>query len=230
MSVNYKVKIKDLPSDLMPRERLVALGSSALSNAELLALILVSGTRSENALEMCSRILAAYGGWRGLARLSQVELTQINGIGTAKACQIQALLEISRRIAASVPETRPTVRCPEDVANLVMEEMRDLDREHFRLVPLNTKNQVLGIVPVSVGSLNAAPVHPREVFKEAIRRSSAAIILLHNHPSGDPTPSREDIEITKRLAEAGKLLGIEVFDHLVIGDKRYVSLKEKGVL
>ncbi|MDA8441391.1 MAG: DNA repair protein RadC [Peptococcaceae bacterium] len=230
MAVDYKVRIKDLPTDLMPRERMATLGTTALSNSELLALVLGSGNRRENALDMSARILADAGGWRGLAGLSLGELENIVGIGRAKACQIQALLEIGRRMATAVPETRPTVRCPDDAANLVMEDMRYLDREHFRLMALNSKNQVLGVVPVAVGSLNAAPVHPREVFKEAIRRSAAAIILLHNHPSGDPTPSREDVEVTKRLAEAGHLLGIEVFDHLVIGDKRYVSLKEKGIL
>jgi len=230
MAVDYKVRIKDLPADLMPRERLVAAGSTALSNAELLALVLGSGTREENALELSARILAGSGNWRGLAALSLIELESIRGIGLAKACQIQALVEISRRMAAAVPEVRAGIRCPQDVADLVMEDMRHLDREHFHLLALNTKNQVLANVQVSVGSLNASPVHPREVFKEAIRRSSAAIILIHNHPSGDPTPSREDIEVTKRLDEAGKLLGIEVFDHIVIGDKKYVSLKEKGIL
>ena len=230
MAVNYRVRIKDLPADLMPRERMMAVGTSALSNAELLALVLGTGTRTENALEMCSRILADAGGWRGLANLSLTELRGIEGIGKAKSCQIQALMEIGRRMATTVPEARPMIRCPQDVADLVMEEMRYLDREHFRLISLNTKNQVLGIIPVSIGSLNASPVHPREVFKEAIKRSSAAIILIHNHPSGDPTPSREDLEVTKRLAEGGKLLGIEVFDHVIIGDKKYVSLKEKGIL
>ena len=227
---DYKVRIKDLPADLMPRERMAVAGTSALNNSELLALVLGSGTRKENALQMSARILAGAGGWRGLASLSLDELERLDGIGPAKACQIKALVEISRRIRAEAPEERVAIRCPQDVSDLVMEEMRYLDKEHFYLLALNTKNQVLAKVQVSIGSLNASPVHPREVFKEAIRRSSAAIILIHNHPSGDPAPSREDVEVTKRLAEAGKLLGIEVFDHIIIGDKRYISLKEKGVL
>lgn len=230
MPVDYRVRIKDLPVDLMPRERLVAVGSNALSNSELLALILRTGNQEENAVEMSARILASVGGWRGLVDLSLAELEKIQGIGRAKACQMKALVEIGCRMAAAAPEARPTIRCPQDVADLVMEDMRYLDRENLRLLALNTKNQVLKVITVSVGSLNASPVHPREVFKEAIRCSSAAIILVHNHPSGDPTPSREDMEVTKRLAEGGKLLGIDVFDHVIIGDKKYVSLKEKGIL
>ncbi len=230
MAVDYRTRMRDLPDELKPRERMALSGIGALSNAELLALILGTGSKHENALDMCTRILAEAKGWRGLVTLSPAELENIRGIGRAKACQIQAVFEIGRRMAAAVPETKKSVRCPQDIADLVMEEMRYLDKEHFRIIPLNIKNQVLEIVPVSIGSLNSSPVHPREVFKHAIKLSSAAIILVHNHPSGDPTPSREDLEVTKRLAEGGKLLGIEVLDHIIIGDKQYASLKEKGVL
>ena len=230
MAVEYHVRMRDLPADLMPRERMMRTGPGALNDAELLALILRTGTSAENVVEMCTRVYAGVGGWKGLAGLSIEELSKLQGIGPAKACQIQALVEISRRMSTAVSGDNYVIRCPQDVVDLVMEEMRALDKEHFKLISLNTKNRVLGIIPVSVGSLNSSPVHPREVFKEAIKRSSAAIILLHNHPSGDPTPSKEDIEVTKRLAEAGRLLGIDVYDHVIIGDRRFVSLKEKGIL
>jgi DNA repair protein RadC len=230
MAVDYKARMRDLPEELKPRERMALAGTGVLSDAELLALILSTGNKDENALQMSSRILTEAKGWRGLVDSSLPELESIRGIGRAKACQIQAVLEIARRMAATVPEAKKAIRCPQDIADLLMEEMRYLDKEHFRIIPLNTKNQVLEVVPISIGSLNSSPVHPREVFKQAIKRSSAAIILVHNHPSGDPTPSKEDLEVTKRLAEGGKLLGIEVLDHLIIGDKKYTSLKEKGVL
>jgi DNA repair protein RadC len=160
--------------------------------------------------------------------LTLEQLERVPGVGLAKAVQLKAAVELGRRVATS-QSARTSVRSPRDVSTLVMEEMRFLDREQFRIVLLDAKNHVLGVRVVSVGSLSSSIVHPREIFKEAIARSSAAIILVHNHPSGDPTPSREDVEVTRRLVEAGRLLGIEVLDHVVVGDNKYVSFKEKGI-
>lgn len=221
---------KDLPEELLPRERLFQLGPEALSNREILAILLRTGIKGENVLTLSERILSDVGGLGALARLTVHELETIHGLGKAKAAEVKAAMELGRRSVSADPLTRPVVNSPQDVAHLVMEEMRYLDREHFRLISLSTKNHVLGISSVSVGSLNSSLVHPRECFKEAIRRNANAIILLHNHPSGDPTPSREDIEVTERIAEGGRILGIDVLDHIIIGDNRYISLKERGIL
>ncbi|MCG0278157.1 MAG: DNA repair protein RadC [Thermanaeromonas sp.] len=221
--------IKDLPEDLRPRERMLAFGAQALSNAELLAILLRTGNPQETALEVAQRLLSQPGGLRYLAEVSLEELKAQKGIGLAKAAQIKAAIELGRRLAAFRPE-RPLIKRPADAACLLMDEMRYLDREHFRTISLNTKNRVLAIDNVAVGSLNSSYVHPREVFKGPVRRSAAAVILVHNHPSGDPAPSLEDIQVTRRLVEAGKVLGIEVLDHLILGDGSFVSMKEKGLL
>ncbi|MHB1653668.1 MAG: RadC family protein [Desulfitobacteriaceae bacterium] len=227
--MNYR-RLKDLPEEMFPRERLFLLGPEALSNKEVLAILLRTGIKGENVLDLAERLLVETGGLTGLGKLTVHELAQLHGLGKAKAAETKAALELGRRLVSADPMTRPVVNSPQDVAHLVMEEMRYLDREHFRVVSLTTKNHVLGISPISVGSLNSSLVHPRECFKEAIRRNSNAIILLHNHPSGDPTPSKEDIEVTRRLSEGGGILGIEVLDHVIIGDNRYISLKERGIL
>ena len=221
-------RLKDFPGELLPSERLFQIGPEALSNREILAILVRTGIKGENVLNLAERLLVEAGGIAGLAKLTVHELEQVHGLGKAKSAEIKAAVELGRRSVSADPLIRPVVNSPEDIVHLVMEEMRNLDREHFRVVMLTTKNHILGISSISVGSLNSSLVHPRECFKEAIRRSANAIILLHNHPSGDPTPSREDIEVTKRLAEGGHLLGIEVLDHIIIGDKRYISLKERG--
>ncbi|HHY27676.1 MAG TPA: DNA repair protein RadC [Desulfitobacterium dehalogenans] len=223
-------RLKDLPEELLPRERLFQYGPDALSNREILAILLRTGVKGENVLDFAERLLTETGGLSGLARLTVHELTRYRGMGPAKAAELKAALELGRRSVSSDPMVRPVINSPQDIAYLVMEEMRYLDREHFRVVSLSTKNHVLGISSISVGSLNSSLVHPRECFKEAIRRNSNAIILLHNHPSGDPTPSREDIDVTRRLSDGGQILGIEVLDHVIIGDNRYISLKERGIL
>jgi DNA repair protein RadC len=205
-------------------------GAQALSNAELLAILLRTGTISESAVGLAQRLLAESGGLRQLVEMSANELMKIKGIGLAKALQIKAGIELGRRIARSVQDSAVTIRSPRDVSDLLMEDLRYLKKEHFVCLFLNTKNHVIGQETLSIGSLNASIVHPREVFVAAIKRSSASIICVHNHPSGDPTPSREDIEITKRLSEAGRLIGIDVLDHIIIGDRTFVSLKEKGYL
>ena len=204
-----------------------------LSNAELLAIIIRTGNRNETALALAQRMLSELGQGEGLSFLVDAtveELTKVKGISMAKACAIKAAVELGKRIGGIKSIDKVFIRSPRDVANLLMNEMRYLKKEYFRTIQLNVKNQVLAVEDISVGSLNSSIVHPREVFKGPIRRSSAAIILIHNHPSGDPSPSREDIEVTRRLYEAGKLLGIDVLDHIIIGDGIYTSLKEKGII
>lgn len=205
-------------------------GPGALSHAELLAILLRTGTKDESSVHLAQRILNESGGLRRLAESDWEELTRIRGIGPAKALQLQASIELGRRVARSLLPDTVKITCPQDAADLLMEELRHLREEHFVCLFLNTKNHVIGRQTLSIGSLSASIVHPREVFRAAIRRSSASILCAHNHPSGDPTPSPEDIALTRRLAEAGELLGIELLDHLVIGDNRYMSLKETGCL
>lgn len=222
--------IKDFPKDERPRERFIKHGPESLSNQELLAILLRTGTKAESVLQLAQRLIKEFEGLRMLKDATLEELTQIKGIGEAKAIQILAAVELGRRINSLSNEERYSIRSPEDGANYVMEEMRFLNQEHFVCLYLNTKNQVIHKQTVFIGSLNASIVHPREVFREAFRRSAASIICIHNHPSGDPTPSREDIEVTRRLKECGRMIGIEILDHIIIGDKRFVSLKEKGYL
>ncbi|WP_079480871.1 RadC family protein [Halobacillus salinus] len=222
--------MKDVPKEERPRERLLEIGPSHLSNQELLAILIGSGTRKESVTDLAQRVLIHFEGLLLLKGATIEELTSIRGIGTAKAVQILAAIEMGRRMQQMKPVERYMIRSPEDGADFVMEEMRDLKQEHFICLFLNTKNQVLHRQTVFIGSLNASIVHPREVFKEAVKRSAASIICAHNHPSGDPSPSQEDIQVTRRLQECGKMIGIEVLDHLVIGDRKFVSLKEKGYL
>lgn len=220
--------IKDYPLQERPRERLLLDGPDTLSNYELLAILLRTGTKQMSAIQLSHHILQHFEGLRHLKDASIGELKEINGIGPAKAVELIAAIEIGKRISRLQFEERYTIRSPEDGARYLMDELRFLHQEHFVCLYLNTKNQVLHKKTVFIGSLNTSIVHPREVFKEGLKRSCASIICFHNHPSGDPAPSREDIEVTKRLVECGKMLGIEVLDHIIIGDQKYVSLKEKG--
>ncbi|WP_285765865.1 DNA repair protein RadC [Peribacillus sp. SI8-4] len=222
--------IRDYPKEERPRERFLQDGPQSLSNQELLALLLRTGTRDESVLQLAGRLINSVKGLRLLKEASVEELTGIKGIGEAKAIHILASVELGRRMNQLNDQDRYVIRSPEDGANYCMEDMRFLSQEHFVCLYLNTKNQVLQKTTIFIGSLNASIVHPREVFKEAFKRSAASIICLHNHPSGDPTPSREDIEVTKRLVECGRIIGIEVLDHIIIGEHKYVSLKEKGYL
>ncbi|SFH20738.1 DNA repair protein RadC [Desulfotomaculum arcticum] len=169
-------------------------------------------------------------GLRALAQMSSEELLNLPGIGIEKSIRLAAAFELARRMTKLMPEDLPFIKSPEDAAALVMEEMRYLDREHFWALLLNTKNQVIARETISIGTLNSSPIHPRELYKNAVRRSAAGLVLVHNHPSGDPTPSQQDIEVTKRLIEAGNIIGINVLDHLVIGDSKFVSFKAKGYI
>lgn len=220
--------IRDFPEDERPRERFEQNGPESLSNHELIAILLRTGTKEESVLQLSNRLLTNFEGLRLLKDATLDEITAIKGIGKAKAIQVLAAVEIGRRISNLAYNDRYVIRTPEDCANYVMNDMRFLSQEHFVCLYLNTKNQVLHKRTIFIGSLNASIVHPREVYKEALRRSAASVICLHNHPSGDPSPSREDLEVTKRLVESGKILGIELLDHIIIGENKFVSLKEKG--
>lgn len=222
--------IRDVPKSERPRERMLKEGAQSLSNQELIALLLGSGTRYESVLHLSGRVLQHFDGLKLLKEASLKELQDIRGIGEAKAVQLKAAMELGKRIQQFSVEERYTIRSPEDVANYMMEEMRHLTQEHFVCLYLNTKNHVMHKQTIFIGSLNASIVHPREVFKEAFRYSAASVVCLHNHPSGDASPSHEDMEVTKRLVQCGKMLGIDVLDHVIIGDQKFCSLKEKGYI
>lgn len=227
-----RLTLRDLPASERPRERLFAMGAEGLSDSELLAILCRTGNRSETALQLAQRLLVA-GQAMGdgplvfLREAPAAELAAIPGIGTVRAAQIKAALELGRR-CHGLREQGPVIASPQDAAALLLPLMQHLDREHFRVVMLNSQNRVLGIELVSIGGLRECMAHPREVFKAPIRRSANAVILAHNHPSGDPTPSPEDEALTRRLVQAGHLLGIEVLDHLVIGAAQCVSLRERS--
>jgi DNA repair protein RadC len=227
--VEYQPTIHDLPEGERPRERLAHQGEAALSNSELLAILLRTGVARENVIQVATRLLAKYGGLTGLARASFSELSQEHGLGAAKVAQIKAAFELGRRCAIASPEDRPQVRSPADAAHLIQAEMGLLEQEHLRTLLLDTKNRVLASPTIYIGSLNASHVRVGELFREAIKANCAAIIVAHNHPSGDPTPSPEDVEVTRQIVAAGKLIDIDVLDHLIIGYQRFVSLKERGL-
>lgn len=229
-TVRYHTRIKELPSDDRPRERLIAFGPEYLSPAELLAILLRTGTERYSAIGLAEHLIKDFGGLRGVAAMNVDELSKVHGIGPAKAAQIKAAIEFGRRLVATSADERYKIRSPQDVYNYLSLDLRDEKREHFVALLLDTKNGVLQRYTVSVGDLSSSIVHPREVFTEAVRRSAASMIVAHNHPSGDPNPSPEDIAVTRRLVEAGELLGIDVLDHIVLGDGRYISLKEKGFM
>lgn len=225
----YHPTIHQLPVSERPRERLRDAGSSYLSNAELLAIILRVGTSKENAVRLAERLIARFEGLDGLSHASFVELCGQHGVGEAKAAQIQAALELGRRLLSMQVEERTVVRSPEDVFNLLRAEMGLLEQEHFRVIILNTRNHVLSAPVLYRGSVHSSVVRVGEVFREAVRLNAVAVIAVHNHPSGDPTPSTEDVKVTRDLVKAGDLLDVELLDHLVIARHSYVSLKEKGL-
>lgn len=225
----YRLTIKELPSSERPREKLKLRGVASLSTGELLAIILRTGVPGETVTDVAQRLLATYGGLLGLSRADYGALCRERGLGEAKAAQLLACTELARRLALEKPEERLRIHSPEDVVVLVASEMAALDQEELRVVVLTTKNDVLRVVPVYRGSVNAAQVRVAEVFKEAVRANAPALIVVHNHPSGDPTPSADDVAVTRELVRAGRLLDIDVLDHLVIGDGSHVSLRRRGL-
>jgi len=225
-----KLTIKQLPLEVRPRERLLHQGASSLALTELLAIILRTGTAESTALQVADNLLSYFGSLEMLAQAEIKEISLVKGIGQTKAIQIKAALELGIRLLTFKAQEKKTIKTAEDVFNLLLPSMRYLDKEYFKALFLDTKNKILQLKDISIGSLNSSIVHPRELFKAAIKVSSAAIILAHNHPSGDPSPSQEDIEISKRLCQGGQLLGIKILDHIILGDNSYVSLKEKGII
>lgn len=222
--------IREMPSGERPRERMREYGANHLSNTELIAILLRTGMQGENVLALSSRLLARFNGLAGLGRATFFELCGERGLSEAKVSQLLAALELGRRFVSLTPQERVTIGDPEDVANLVMAEMAHLEQEHLRVLLLNTKHQVLGIHEIYVGNVDSSVVRAAEVFRPAVRQNAPAIILVHNHPSGDPTPSEPDAAVTRDLVAAGRLLGIDLLDHLVIGDGgRWVSLNAKGI-
>nr|WP_238492533.1 DNA repair protein RadC [Desulfotruncus alcoholivorax] len=215
------MKVRTL--SLQVREEAIRYGVESIELPGVLASIL--GPVPDETMEFLMKQ-----GLRTLAQMSSEELRNLPGIGKEKAVRLTAAFELARRMVKLMPEDRPVINSPENAAALVMEEMRHLDREQFWVLLLNTKNHVLARETISIGSLNSSSIHPRELYKAAIRRSAAGVILVHNHPSGDPTPSQQDIEVTKRLIESGNIIGINVLDHLVIGDKKFVSFKARGLM
>jgi len=223
--------IREMPKDEKPREKLMRDGVSKLSTVELIAVLIGSGTRGKSAIELASQILFSdKRGIRFLAECSPEELGKINGMGTAKVCTLMAAVELGKRIAAAPVEQRNVIRSTTDIIDLFMEKMRYYKKEHFISLMVNAKGEIIQEVEVSIGDLCSSVTHPREVFVDAIKRSAGSVVFLHNHPSGDPTPSEADISTTQRLVEAGNLLGIPVLDHIIIGDGVYFSMKAQGLM
>jgi DNA repair protein RadC len=228
---DFSFTVRDLPKPERPRERLQKLGPDALSSQELLALVIGRGIPKKSVMTIAQELLARFGNVKAISQATLEELCQIKGIGIAKAAQIKACFELARREDLEPPDLVPfDIKNPEAVVKAIRASIQDKAKEHFKLILLNSRNRVIGISNISTGTLTTSLVHPREVFKEAITHSAASVVLAHNHPSGDPEPSEDDLKITKKLVESGKILGIEVIDHIIIGKNSFYSFREKGLI
>ncbi len=226
----YSTAVREIPEEERPRERLARLGAVALRDAEILAVLFRTGTREEGAVALAERVIRHFGTLRSLSLASIEELMQVKGVGRVKAIELKAAVELGIRLAHEKGEQRPRIRTAEDVANLLMARFKQCETEEFKALLLNTKNEVLKEVTVATGGLDAALAMPRDVFRQAVRDAASAVIVCHNHPSGDPEPSREDVRITERLRDAAEIIGLRFLDHIVFGDGRWVSLQERGLL
>jgi len=226
---SYSIKVKELPEEKKPREKLIRYGPDVLRIPELVSIILNTGYRDENVLELSQRIIKEYGSKAIASEKNVGRIMETLGIPIVKACQIVACFELGRRFFQEQPGKMPAIRGPEDVF-VYLEDMKKLKKEQFRGLYLNARNKVIHDEVISIGTLTANLVHPREVFQPAIEYLACGVIVAHNHPSGDPDPSEDDLEITRKLASVGKTMDIELLDHIIIGSKRYVSLKEKGIV
>lgn len=229
MSATRSISLRELPPDERPRERLFLRGPASLTNGDLLALILNTGLRGETVTALAQRLIVENDGLLGLMKMDVLELQQIRGLGKAKAAKLKATLEIANRIVAMGPEQRPQITSPDDIVNLVAVEMGALEQEQLRVVLLDSKHRVVAMRTLYQGSVNQAQVRVAELFREAIRANAVAIAIVHNHPSGDPTPSSADVALTVDIVRAGELLGIDILDHLVIGRGRHVSMRRLGL-
>lgn len=225
------MNIKELPDGEKPREKLLKEGSGKLSTTEILAVLISSGTKEKSAVEIAGQILSLdKRGVRFLAECSPEELGKIKGMGKAKICTVLAAVELGKRIASSPVPERSIIRSSQDIADIFMEKMRYYKKEHFISLMINAKGEIIEETEVSIGDLCSSSTHPREVFVNAVKRSAGSVVFLHNHPSGDPMPSQTDIDTTRRLMDAGAILGIPVLDHIIIGDGTYVSMKARGLM
>lgn len=232
MKDSYTFTVRDLPISERPRERLIRFGADKLSSQELLALVIGRGVPQRSVMTIAQELITKFGSIQGISDATIEELSHIKGIGMAKATQLKAVFELGKRqeLEKETLYESYDIRDPQGVVRAVRKTIKDKAKEHFKLILLNTRNKIIGLSTISMGTLNASLVHPREVFKDAIRHSASSVVVAHNHPSGNPEPSEEDLKITRRLVESGKILGIEVFDHIIIGKNAFISLKTKGLL
>ncbi|MFP6583288.1 MAG: DNA repair protein RadC [Candidatus Hydrogenedentota bacterium] len=222
--------VREMPEEERPRERLEHTGAESLRDAELLAILFRTGTRTMGAVALAEALLRHFGGLRQVARASIDELQQVKGIGKVKAIEIKSALELGKRLANFTETTRPRIRSAQDVADLLMVRYKEYETEVFKCILVNTKNDVLKTLDISSGGLDGTMADPKDVFRQAVREGATGIILCHNHPSGDPEPSLDDIAVTERLQEAGEVLGVRVLDHVIFGDGAYISLKERKLM
>ena len=230
MDKDFSFTVRDLPKPERPRERLQKLGPEALSSQELLALVIGRGIPKKSVMTIAQELMARFGNVKAISQATLEELSQIKGIGPAKAAQIKACFELAKRENLEADEESFDIKNPEAVFKLMSSSIKDKAKEHFKLILLNSRNKKIGLSTISIGTLTTSLVHPREVFKDAITHSAASVILAHNHPSGDPEPSEDDLKITRKLVESGKILGVEVIDHIIIGKTNFYSFREKGLI